>query len=110
MKEQLLSRLKEIQTDSFKVVPNLKSSQEIQDFKVSVLGRNGKLKAVLNQLGALNQDDRPVVGQVANRIKQEIESKLDSLQKLLANSSTTGRGIDITLPGLKPPTRRAHPI
>lgn len=109
MKEDLLSRLQELKTDCLKVVPGLKTPQAIQDFKVSFLGKKGSLKSILNQLGSLSAEDRPVVGQAANAIKQEIELKLMELQAALGDISTRSR-IDITLPGYKPRRGHIHPI
>lgn len=110
MKEQLLSRLQALQADCLKVLPSLKSLQEIQNFKVSFLGRKGELKSILNQLGALNNEDRPIVGQAANKIKQEIEQATEELTLSLAGSEKGGSQIDITLPGFRPHFGKSHPI
>lgn len=109
MKEELLSRLQELKADCLKAVTGLKTPQAIQDFKVAFLGKKGSLKSVLNQLGNLSAEDRPVVGQAANAIKQEIELKLSELREALGNVSIRSR-IDVTLPGCKPRRGHIHPI
>lgn len=114
MKEELLEKLKTLQSDASRVLSSLQSLKELQDYKVRVLGRHGFLKEVLKGLGSLEPSERPLVGELANKVKEEIESALVQLQKTL-ESQGGGKGakkvgIDVTLPGLQFSLGYRHPI
>ena len=44
--------------------------------RVRVLGKKGELTAVLKQMGKLSPEERPVMGQLANTVRAEIEARL----------------------------------
>jgi phenylalanyl-tRNA synthetase alpha chain len=82
--------------------------------EVEVLGKKGRLTAVLRGIGALPPDDRPRVGAVANVVREEIESALGDRRDLLRGTELEARlraeTVDVTTPGR--PIRRGtyHPI
>ena len=87
---------------------------EIEAVRVRYLGRKGSLNAVLRGLGALPADERPVVGALANEVKEEIVAALsdrlvavsaDALRRSLAEDR-----IDVTLPGRARPRGHVHPL
>ncbi len=86
----------------------------LEAVRVSVLGRNGQLTALLKGLGALTQDERKVRGAALNVLKTEIETALGgakakhegaALDKRLAQER-----IDVTLPVKADSDGRIHPI
>ena len=48
----------------------------MEDLRVKFLGKKGELTAILKQMGGLSAEERPVIGQLANKVRSEIEEKL----------------------------------
>ncbi|MBR6113920.1 MAG: phenylalanine--tRNA ligase subunit alpha [Oscillospiraceae bacterium] len=75
----------------------------LEALRIRYLGKKGELTAILKQMGRLSAEERPVIGQLANQIRAEMESELDSrkaalaarLQELRLNAET----LDVTIPG-----------
>ena len=51
-------------------------SAQVEQIRVSVLGRKGELTALLKGMGKLSPEERPIVGQQVNALRQEIEAAL----------------------------------
>ena len=81
--------------------------------ELDILGKKGRLTTVLRGIGALQPDDRPRVGAVANIVRGAIETALAEHGAALRGSALTGRltaeTLDVTTPGR--PIRRGslHP-
>jgi phenylalanyl-tRNA synthetase alpha chain len=90
------------------------SSQAVEQLRVRFLGKKGELTNVLRGMAALSPEERPAVGQLANQIREKIESELDNLlQRLRAEErqkQLQKERIDITLPGLRTPQGTRHPL
>jgi len=88
--------------------------EELEAIRVETLGKKGQLTTILRGLGALPAQERPRVGQEANRVKQELESLLAARQGVLKDQEQRRRlaeeKIDITLPGMETVPGRLHPI
>ncbi len=72
--------------------------EQIEQLRIQYLGRKGRLTSVLRQMGNLAPEDRPRVGALANRIKDEMERAIEARVLALAVAGKAG-GIDVTLPG-----------
>ena len=44
----------------------------LEEIKIKYLGKKGELTAVLRGMGALSAEERPVVGQLANEVREDI--------------------------------------
>ena len=82
--------------------------------RVRVLGKKGELTAVLKQMGKLSAEERPVMGQIANAVRAELEETLEArkaelnaaaLEKQLAEEA-----IDVTVPGKRVEMGHQHPM
>ncbi len=90
------------------------SAETIEDVRVRYLGRKGELTEVLKSLGGLPENERPVIGGLANDIRQKLERALKDRAELLAKEDVEERlkteRIDITLPARPPLIGTAHVI
>jgi phenylalanyl-tRNA synthetase alpha chain len=87
----------------------------LEDLRVRFLGKKGELSAALRGMGALAAEDRPRVGEVANRVRDEVEALLAAAKERLAqaklDAELAGAPIDVTLPGRRLlPRGHRHPI
>ena len=86
----------------------------VRSVESSFLGRQGKLTALLKQVGGLTPEERPLIGKLSNEIKQvlqaEIAERLNVLQARSLEKDLEGGGFDPTLPGPRGPLGSLHPI
>ncbi|MDE5993999.1 MAG: phenylalanine--tRNA ligase subunit alpha [Oscillospiraceae bacterium] len=54
----------------------LTSPEQIESFRVAVLGKKGELTSILKMMGKLSAEERPVMGQLANDVRSFIEEKI----------------------------------
>lgn len=52
------------------------SPEQIESFRVAVLGKKGELTSILKMMGKLSAEERPVMGQLANDVRAFIEEKI----------------------------------
>jgi len=90
------------------------SEPELQEVKVRFLGKKGELTTIMKGMGALSPQERPRVGAVANRVKDELEALFEARLTSLRDQEIALRlqreKIDVTLPGRRRPAGNKHPI
>ena len=110
IKEQLL----EIRQKALESVKNAASEKDIDDIRVKVLGKKGELTAILKQMGGLSAEERPVVGQTANAIRNEVEgaisSAMESMKQKAQELRLKAEEVDVTMPAKKQEIGHLHPL
>jgi len=95
-------------------VATARSSADLEQLRVRVLGRAGELTTLLRSLGSLPAADRPRIGQEANQAKAQIESRigerLKALDALEHEQALRAERLDLTLPGRRVAPGPVHPI
>ena len=103
MREQL----EQIKSKALAALEAAKDSAELEGLRVSLLGKKGELTAVLKMMGKLSAEERPVIGQLANKVRADIEealaSKLSALKSEAQSAKLKEETIDVTLPGKHAP-------
>ena len=66
MKEQL----EKIKQEALAALAVTKESVDLEALRVKYLGKKGELTAVLKQMGKLSAEERPVIGQLANELRE----------------------------------------
>ena len=88
--------------------------KEIDAIRVKYLGKKGELTAILKQMGKLSAEERPVIGQLANQVREEIEQEIaqrkSDLEAQLLNQRLESENLDVTLPGTHHPMGKQHPL
>lgn len=74
MKEEILK----IKEKTVGLIDNASDLKSLEDIRVKVLGKKGDLTLVLRNMGKLSKEERPVMGQLANEIRSEIEELLSN--------------------------------
>ncbi|MCR5122865.1 MAG: phenylalanine--tRNA ligase subunit alpha [Ruminococcus sp.] len=110
MKEQL----KAIEAKAKEELSKAADLKALDDIRVKFLGKKGELTGILKQMGKLTAEERPVIGQLANTVRADIEAALTSAQSKLksiaAAKKLEAERIDVTLPGKAPRLGKAHPL
>ena len=87
---------------------------ELEELRVKWLGKKGELTAVLKQMGKLSAEERPIMGQLANAVRAEIEEKLDackaSIGAKVLEAKLASEAIDVTIPGETVAMGHQHPM
>src|SRR5688500_2047058 len=75
----------------------------VEELRVKYLGKKGEVSAVLGGLGKMSPDERRALGEVANKVKAELESLLQSAARRAEDqqleAELKGPKLDVTLPG-----------
>ena len=90
------------------------SQQELEALRVQYLGKKGELTAVLKMMGKLSPEERPVMGQLANKIRADIEKALEEKKTALAAAALEQQlkdeALDVTMPAKKVEMGHKHPM
>ena len=110
MKQQL----ENIRVQALAALDAAETPAALEELRVSLLGKKGELTAVLKQMGKLTPEERPVMGQVANAVRADIEAKLEE-RKAIINAAVleqklASEAIDVTIPGDEVAMGHEHPM
>lgn len=110
MEKQLL----EIQNNFNMEIVNANDPKDIEEIRIKYLGKKGLLTSVLKQMGKLSPEQRPIIGQKANEIRnfisENIEKKVVLIKEQELNKKLLEEKIDVTLPGKKHFLGHKHPM
>ena len=110
MKEEI-AKIKE---NALKEILEASDLQMVNDVKVKYLGKKGELTAVLRGMGGLSPEERPVIGNLVNEVRDEIETKIEEIEKKFKaeelNKKLEKERIDLSLPSTKIKRGSKHPI
>ncbi len=110
MKEQI----KQIKENAIREVADSKTLQELENSRIKYLGKKGELTSVLRGMGILSPEERPIIGNLVNEVKFEIENLIEALEEKYKteelNKKLESEKIDITLPSTKIKRGSKHPI
>lgn len=110
MSDDIKSSLTESGREALESIEKAGSSAEIEDIRIKYLGKKGRITALMRQMGSIAPEDRPAVGQVANRVKEDLSEAIKARSDALAAGETEPAGLDITLPGGTYRLGHRHPI
>ncbi|MYL34175.1 phenylalanine--tRNA ligase subunit alpha [Pontibacillus yanchengensis] len=108
MKERLL----ELKQEALEKVTAAQDVKGLQEVRVQYLGKKGPITEVLRGMGKLPAEERPVIGQLANDVREEIsnaiETKQTKLEEQALEKQLEEETIDVTLPGRPAPSGGRH--
>lgn len=107
-------KLEEISKKAKERIDNVKDMQSLNDLRVKVLGKKGELTEILRGMKDLTAEERPVIGNLVNKVKSDIEASIEKAEKILKQKELERKleeeKIDITLPSSKIKRGSKHPI
>ncbi|MBQ1537681.1 MAG: phenylalanine--tRNA ligase subunit alpha [Ruminococcus sp.] len=110
----MTEQLKAIEAKAREELSKAGDLKALDDIRVRFLGKKGEITAILKQMGKLSPEERPVIGQLANKVRADIEASIssaqDSIKKKAAALKLETERIDVTLPGKAPRLGKAHPL
>jgi phenylalanyl-tRNA synthetase alpha chain len=110
VQEKLLN-LQEAALNEIKATSNIEA---VESLRVKYLGKKGEITAILKEMGKLSAEERPVIGQVANKVRESIEgsisSKKEELKAIEKQKKLAEEVIDVTMPAKSVKVGKKHPI
>ena len=104
------NKLKKIKEDALLALKDLKSQDAFLALEKKFLGRKGKISEVMKSLVDLSQEEKKKVGQLANQIKKELQSRFSDSFKETSSMGDKDEYFDVTLPGIKNKLGHLHPL
>ena len=108
------AQLEAIEKQAFAELESAQDLKALDAVRVKYLGKKGELTAILKQMGKLSAEERPVIGQLANQIRAQIEEKLEETKNVLESKMLDARlaseTLDVTMPGKRSTLGKKHPI
>jgi phenylalanyl-tRNA synthetase alpha chain len=102
----ILDELGRLETEAVRQIPGAGTLEILEELRVGVLGKKGRLTAILRGLKDLTPDQKREIGGRANQLKTKLEDLIVSRRDELMGASSGAGSIDITLPGR--PLRHGH--
>ena len=106
--------LEAIATSAFAQLDAAADLKEIDEIRVKYLGKKGELTNILKQMGKLSAEERPIIGQLANQVRADIEVKIEeaksAMEAKLLNQRLVEETLDVTMPGKQVKIGKKHPL
>jgi phenylalanyl-tRNA synthetase alpha chain len=106
--------LERIKQEAILALENATEAVELNQIRVSYLGKKGQLTAILRGMGSLSAEERPIVGKLANEVRGTIQDAIDRRVKEIEQEQLNVRlakeSVDITMPGRTVRRGHRHPI
>jgi phenylalanyl-tRNA synthetase alpha chain len=105
-----IEALRRLEQEALKAAAEAPDAKALEEVRIDFLGRkDGRISAVLRSLGALSPEERPALGQEANRVKSVVSEALEARERALAGPAGASTQ-DLTMPGRAPWKGARHPI
>jgi phenylalanyl-tRNA synthetase alpha chain len=113
MDESMKNKLSAVVDAAAKRLQEAGTLDEVNEIRVSVLGKKGELKALMKNMKDLAPEERPAFGEMVNSARSCIEEKLEQVKSKLEQEALNHRlakeVIDVTLPAHRTPIGHRHP-
>lgn len=107
MKEKLDALLH----DGILRIQNVRSEQELQEVRVSLLGKQGVITELLKEIPKLDVSLRPEMGQAINKVKTLLTEQIEKRrEEFYLQASKISPDFDCTIPAIEPQIGGLHPI
>jgi phenylalanyl-tRNA synthetase alpha chain len=111
---KMQEQLKQLQQEALEKVEQAQELKALNDIRVAYLGKKGPITEVLRGMGKLSAEERPVMGALANEVREaiatSISSKQERLEQLAVEQKLANETIDVTLPGRPVRVGNHHPL
>lgn len=108
------AQLEQIRRAAKEALASFDSAEQLEKARIQYLGKKGELTAILKQMGKLSAEERPVIGQLANEIRKDIEdtiaNKSAEIKKAAQEKRLAEETLDVTMPGTLPQIGYKHPL
>ena len=112
--QQLTDQLDALEQQATAEIAEATDADALEQLRVGLLGKKGRLSGVLGAMGKLPGNERPMVGQRANVLKTQVQSllgeRLQAVKKAAMAERIARESIDVTAPASGIPMGHRHPL
>lgn len=106
--------LEKIRKQFVEEVEALQNQKQLEEIRIKYLGKKGELTAVLRNMGSLTAEERPIIGQLANEVRDYMNEKIEDTAYVLKRKEVEVRllteFVDVTMPSKKHELGGRHPL
>ena len=106
--------MEKLREASIKAILESEDVDSLEALRVKYLGKKGELTGILRQMGRLSAEERPVMGQLANQLRTDIEAAIDARKQVLSSAlmekKLEAEAVDVTLPAAETRLGHKHPM
>ena len=110
MQEKLLN----LQETALSEIKDMQSIEQVESLRVKYLGKKGEITSILKEMGKLSAEERPVIGKVANEVREAINdaisAKKEELKNIEKQRKLAEEVLDVTMPAKEFRVGKKHPI
>ena len=108
------ARLKALEEKAKLEINEADSTAVLEQARIHYLGKKGEWTEILRGMGSLSAEERPLVGKIANIVRENIELALEEAKKTIKvkelEKKLTSETIDVTMPGKDIKIGKRHPL
>ncbi|MFL0790965.1 MAG: phenylalanine--tRNA ligase subunit alpha [Prochlorococcus sp.] len=112
--QQLTDQLEALEAEAAAAIAAASAAADLEQLRISLLGKKGRLSGVLGAMGKLPGDQRPLVGQRANVLKAQVlellAQRLDAVRSAALAEQLASEALDVTAPPMGLPVGHRHPL
>lgn len=102
--------LEKLRSEADAALAQVNNSDQLEEFRITYLGRNGRLSGLMKLLGSAAKEDRPRLGKLANSVRGDLEKSFTAKSTDLAQQSALSEKPDLSLPGRRRVSGTLHPV
>ena len=96
-------QLDKLQNKSHQLIDDISNIEQLEQVRISLLGKKGELTTILKEVKNLSDEQKPLIGKLANKLREEITEIIDQKKSSITNNSLNSQvdaeKIDVTMPG-----------
>ncbi len=108
------TQLNQILEEAKEQLQKAQTQAQTDEIRVKILGKKGQLTEILRGMGKLSPEERKETGQMANKVRNEVEKmladKFEAVKQAAKEARFKVEKIDVTEPGRVPPMGVKHPL
>ncbi|MBW2311642.1 MAG: phenylalanine--tRNA ligase subunit alpha [Deltaproteobacteria bacterium] len=105
------NELNKVKRKALEELTSIAEPFELEIWRKRYLGRKGLLTLLFKRLAEVPKGEKPTVGKLANKVKEDLTREFQTVaNSLAARKAEEEKVLDITLPGRRPPRGHLHPI
>ncbi|WP_186539728.1 phenylalanine--tRNA ligase subunit alpha [Synechococcus sp. BIOS-E4-1] len=112
--QQLTDQLEALEAEAAEAISAAVDAEALEQLRIGLLGKKGRLSGVLGAMGKLPGDERPLVGQRANVLKSQVQTllsdRLQAVKQAAMEARIASETLDVTAPAQGIPMGHRHPL
>lgn len=108
------NKLEQIKINALEALKNANNKNNLEEIRIKFLGKKGELTTILRGMGSLSKEERPLIGKLANEVRQDLENLISSATNKVSEKEKEIKlkeeVIDISMPGKKKVVGHKNPL